>query len=244
MFANKVILITGGSSGIGAAAVECFAKEGASVVFVGRNEAKLKAVAERCGPKTYPIKADISKDEEAKSIVKKTIEKFGKLDVLVNNAGIFKYKSLRDSNAVDVYDEILKTNTRAVILITTLAIPYIIQTKGNIINISSVVSTTIVEPGMTLYGMSKAALDHYTKGLALDLAKVGVRVNSVNPGPVITDLARDVTDFPDIPIDKLTALGRASDPEEIGDIIVYLASDKARGVTGSMYHVDNGALLH
>ena len=250
MFANKVVLVTGGSAGIGAATVEIFAKEGASVAFVGRNEVKLKEVASRCeklGAKTLIIKADISKDEEAKTVVQKTVDKFGKLDVLVNNAGILRNASILDPNLLENYDEVLNTNLRPVVLITSLAIPHLIATKGNIINVSSVLSTWIKNPGSISYSMSKAAMDHFTRGAATELAPHGVRVNSVNPGPVITDMLTNATMPSDLSQDniaeKLTALGKFSDADEIGDIIVYLASDKARSVTGSCYLIDNGMYL-
>ncbi|XP_026740389.1 uncharacterized protein LOC113502858 [Trichoplusia ni] len=248
MFANKVVLVTGGSSGIGAAAVEGFAKEGAFVAFVGRNETKLKAVAERCGANTFPIKADIAKDEEAKTIVAKTIEKFGKLDVLVNNAGISRIVGLSDPNILDAFDLIMNTNLRAVVLLTNLAIPYLKETKGNIVNVSSVASTTIpsLMDGFVSYCVSKAGLDQFTRGAAKEFASFGVRVNSVNPGPVITDMAVNsgIDNVPDDDMMKnITALGRASDADEVSDLIQYLASDKARSVTGSCFVIDNGMLL-
>ncbi|XP_035448653.2 3-oxoacyl-[acyl-carrier-protein] reductase FabG-like [Spodoptera frugiperda] len=250
MFANKVVLVTGGSSGIGAATVEAFAKEGASVAFVGRNEAKLKEVASRCqqhGANVLVIRADVSKDEEANTIVQQTVDKFGKLDVLVNNAGILRHATVLDPNLIDNFDEIMKTNLRPVVLITSLAIPHLIASKGNIVNVSSVLSTWIKLPGMISYSMSKAAMDHFTRGAATELASHGVRVNSVNPGPVTTDI-RETSNMPtelseDNIIEKTTALGKAADSEEVADIILYLASEKARSVTGSCYVMDNGMYL-
>ncbi|XP_022831959.1 uncharacterized protein LOC111360298 [Spodoptera litura] len=250
MFANKVVLVTGGSSGIGAATVEAFAKEGASVAFVGRNEAKLKKVANRCqqhGANVLVIRADVSKDEEANTIVQQTVDKFGKLDILVNNAGILRHASVLDPNLIDNFDEIMKTNLRPVVLITSRAIPHLVASKGNIINVSSVLSTWIKLPGMISYSMSKAAMDHFTRGTATELASYGVRVNSVNPGPVPTDI-RESSNMPteqsaENIIDKSTALGKAAECEEVADLILYLASDKARSVTGSCYLMDNGMYL-
>ncbi|XP_035448881.2 uncharacterized oxidoreductase MexAM1_META1p0182-like [Spodoptera frugiperda] len=248
MFANKVVLVTGGSSGIGAATVEAFAKEGASVAFVGRNEAKLKEVASRCeqhGANVLVIRADVSKDEEAKTIVQQTVDKFGKLDVLVNNAGILRFASVLQSHILQTFDDIINTNLRSAILITNLAIPHLIATKGNIVNVSSVMSSSVKLPGMMPYSISKAGMDHFTRFSALELAPSGVRVNSVNPGPVITD----ITASSGIPAERIketgenTPMGRSSDPDEVGDIILYLASDKARSVTGSCYVIDNGYLL-
>ncbi|KAH9641643.1 hypothetical protein HF086_009989 [Spodoptera exigua] len=250
MFANKVVLVTGGSSGIGAAAVEAFAKEGASVAFVGRNEAKLKEVASRCqqhGAKFLVIKADVSKDEEAKTIVQQTIDKFGKLDVLVNNAGILRHGTVLEPNLIDNFDEIMKTNLRPVVLVTNLAVPHLIASKGSVVNVSSILSTWIKLPGMISYAMSKAAMDHFTRGAATELASYGVRVNSVNPGPVTTDIRQNANMPTELSeenvVEKATALGKAAESEEVADIILYLASDKARSVTGSCYIMDNGMFL-
>ncbi|XP_022832080.1 uncharacterized protein LOC111360392 [Spodoptera litura] len=248
MFANKVVLVTGGSSGIGAATVEAFAKEGASVAFVGRNQAKLKDVESRCqqyGANVLAIRADVSKDEEAKTVVQQTVDKFGKLDVLVNNAGILRFASVLEPTLIQTYDETMNTNLRPVVLITSLAIPHLVATKGSIVNVSSILSTIVRIPGIMPYSMSKAAMDHFTKFAALELAPSGVRVNSVNPGPVLTDIASGSGFSPDLLEDTgaHTPLGKAAQSEEIANMIVYLASDKAKSVTGSCYIMDNGLAL-
>ncbi|KAJ8711496.1 hypothetical protein PYW07_008738 [Mythimna separata] len=250
MFANKVVIVTGSSGGIGAATVELFAKEGASVAIVGRNEEKLKEVAKRCeqhGASTLIIKADVSKEEEAKTIVQKTIDKFGKLDVLVNNAGILRFGNILQPNFLQNYDEVMNTNMRPVILITNLAIPHLIETKGNIVNMSSVLSASAKIPGTMSYSISKAAMDQFTRFVAVELAPSGVRVNSVNPGPVITDIAATAGLSPEelqsINPAAMTLFGRSSVVDEIREVVLYLASDKAKSVTGSCYVIDNGFLL-
>lgn len=241
MFSNKVVLITGASAGIGAATAECFAKEGASLAIVGRNETKLNNVAQCCeklGAEVYIIKADIAEDDEAKAIIQQTIRKYGKLDVVINNAGIYKPTDI-ESNMVEIYDETMKTNLRAVVLITSLAIPYLKLTKGNVINVSSVDSMNVKYPGLTAYGISKAGIDYFTKSLAKELGPSGVRVNSVNPGPVYTKMLEgSESEFID-----LTVLGRMSEAAEIGDLMLFIASDKAKSITGSCYVIDNGYLL-
>lgn len=247
-FKNKVVLVTGGSAGIGAATAEQFAKEGASVAIVGRNEAGLKAVAQRCekhGAPNLIIKADVSKDAEAKTIITKTVEKFGKLDVLVNNAGILKNASLASPDVMQTYDDVLRINLRAVVHLTSLAAPYLAKTKGNIINISSILAETYVQiPHLMMYCTSKAALNHFTHGAALELAASGVRVNIVSPGPVRTNMLQGLVNDKDWDDNaSATALQRVSEPEEVADVIMFLASDKAKGVTGSNYVVDNGVLL-
>uniref|UniRef100_A0A2H1VBR9 SFRICE_025965 n=1 Tax=Spodoptera frugiperda TaxID=7108 RepID=A0A2H1VBR9_SPOFR len=247
-FKNKVVLITGGSAGIGAATAEQFAKEGASVAIVGRNEAGLKAVAERCdqhGSKTLIIKADVADDAQAKTIVEKTIEAFGRLDVLVNNAAVYKSTSLLSPDIMKVYDEVTSVDLRAVVHMTSLAAPHLIKTKGNIVNISSVLGKTYVQsPQLMMYCLSKAALEHFSRGAALELAASGVRVNIVSPGPVRTALVKILkTENIIEDVSLTTALHRVSEPEEVADVILFLASDKAKGVTGSDYGIDNGVTI-
>uniref|UniRef100_A0A2A4J134 Ketoreductase domain-containing protein n=1 Tax=Heliothis virescens TaxID=7102 RepID=A0A2A4J134_HELVI len=245
MFANKVVLVTGGSSGIGAAAVVEFAKQGASVALVGRNDTRLQEVAKKCeqyGANTLVIKADVSKDEQAKTVIQQTVDKFGKLDVLVNNAGILRYAPVTDPKLLANFDEVMNTNLRPVIHLSSLAIPHLIASKGNIVNVSSVLATFNKVPGTISYCMSKAAMDHFTRVAATELAPHGVRVNSINPGPVITDIATSAGMPKDLNqdniVEKLTALGRYSEADEIGELILFLA--RSPSVTGSCYLIDNG----
>ncbi|KAM3956787.1 3-oxoacyl-[acyl-carrier-protein] reductase FabG-like [Aphomia sociella] len=249
-FANKVVIVTGASSGIGAATAVLFAKEGASVVLVGRNESKLSNVAEQCagsGNTPLIVKAEMSNDDDVRNIINETIDKFGKLDVLVNNAGMTVFGGILNGNFLKAYDETMAVNTRAVVHLTVLAAPHLIETKGNIINVSSIAGKKVFT-GMDnkAYEVSKAALDHFTRGAALELASTGVRVNIVSPGPVITDFL-DNCGMGILSWDAVGSslpLNRCSEPEEIANIILYLASENAKGITGSDYVCDNGGLLH
>lgn len=245
-FENKVVLITGGSSGIGAATAVLFAKEGASVAIVGRNEAKLKNVTELCeqhGVTPLVIKADVSQDEAASDIINQTIDKYGKLDVLINNAGMVFTGGLLEGKVMETYDQIMNTNLRAAVKLTSLAVPYLVKTGGNIINVSSTLAT-IASPWMMAYCISKAGLDHFSKTAALELAASGVRVNIVSPGPVETDIL-ETAGIPNKWEDmgKLCPLGKVAYPAEVADIILFLASSKAKSVTGGNFTVDNGSLL-
>lgn len=182
-FGGKVILITGASSGIGAACAEYFAKEGALLALVGRSAEKFEKVVEKIkanGIEEEPlvILADISVDAER--IITETIEKYEKLDILINNAGIANYGDIETAK-VEEFDSIMATNVRGVFELTQKAVPHLIESNGNIVNISSALSITPI-PSMILYSMSKAALDQFTRCLAIGLASKGVRVNSVNPG--------------------------------------------------------------
>ncbi|XP_063627605.1 3-oxoacyl-[acyl-carrier-protein] reductase FabG-like [Cydia splendana] len=252
-FSGKVVLVTGASSGIGAATAILFSKEGASVAIVGRNETKLSNVAQKCahlGAQPLVIRADVANEKEASTIIKKTVDHFGKLDVLVNNAGIARKASVAESNTLQIYDEVMNTNMRSIVQLTSLAAPYLVATKGNIVNVSSIASTKVLGEGFMAYCVSKAGLDHFTRCAALDLAASGVRVNSVNPGPVRTDITENAGMAPPGAGDMawehaktMTLLNRVGEPEEIADVIAFLASDKARSITGSTYVSDNGQLL-
>ncbi|XP_053616924.1 uncharacterized oxidoreductase SERP2049-like [Plodia interpunctella] len=249
-FSDKVVIVTGASSGIGAATAVLFSHSGARVVLVGRNQDKLKNVVEKCnkgGTASLAVVADISKDSDVEKIFKQTIDTFGKLDILVNNAGIVVHGSILNGNLLQAYDQTMQTNMRAVIKLTTLAAPYLIESKGCIVNVSSIEGKKSSMINHMAYMVSKAALDHFTRGAALELAPKGVRVNSVSPGPVRTDIlensdigAGNIT-WDDIA--KVMILERVSEPEETAELILYLASEKAKGITGSDFVCDNGALL-
>nr|XP_026498320.1 uncharacterized protein LOC113402324 isoform X1 [Vanessa tameamea] len=243
-FKNKVVIVTGASSGIGAAAAIAFSADGARVVLVGRDNTKLKAVAAKC---TNPlvILADLSKDEDVKRIVDETIKKFGQLDVLVNNAGMAVLASLLEGDMMKSYDTVMNVNVRAVVYLTNLAAPYLIKTKGNVVNISSVSGYLTPFTSSTInYNISKAALNHFTACAATELGLHGVRVNGICPGPVRTDFFSNnkySTSWDDL--SNITQLGRVSEANEIADLIMYLASDKAKSITGSNHTIDCGTTL-
>lgn len=138
-FGGKVVVITGASSGIGAEAAHDFAKLGASLVLVGRNSENLKKVASECGTdeKVLTIEADVTNQDDAKRIVDGAIEKFGSLDVLVNNAGILEMGSI-ENTSLEQYDRVMNTNMRSIYYLTMLAVPHLIKTEGSIVNVSSV----------------------------------------------------------------------------------------------------------
>ncbi|XP_030025308.2 2-(R)-hydroxypropyl-CoM dehydrogenase-like [Manduca sexta] len=251
-FNDKVIFVTGGSSGIGAAIAVKFAAHGAKVAIVGRNETKLKNVSvecERSGSKPLIIIADVARDGDADKAISATITHFGKIDVLVNNAGITGYSSIVTNDTMVLFDRIMSVNLRAAVFITHLTVPYLIETKGNIINVSSIASTCALSKGHYAYCTSKAALDHFSRCIALELAPQGVRVNTVNPGPVKTDIIEN-TGTPEAFLGdvwekykNIMPLKRIGEPEEIADLVMFLASDKARGITGGSFISDNGTLL-
>lgn len=248
-FKDKVVIVTGASSGIGAATAVSFAGQGANVVLVARNQAKLDNVTSLCfeaGKKPLVINADVVKEEDAKRVIEETLKAYGKIDVLVNNAGKNTTVTFGSQDTMAALDDVMTLNYRAVVHLTYLALPYLLQSQGNIINVSSIASTKTFPNGWA-YCPSKAAVDSFTKSLALELGPKGVRVNAVNPGPVKTDII-DNMGIPGSVSDKvwesmkaMTALHRVSETQEVADVILFLASDKARGVTASRWITDNGA---
>lgn len=249
-FEDKVILITGASSGIGAACAIYLAKEGALLALVGRNEEKFAKVAEKIkesGVEKEPliILADVSIDAER--IVSETIEKYERIDVLINNAGFGKQGGL-DSASVEDFDAVMGTNVRGLMQISQLALPHLIASKGNILNVSSVCGIRQFK-GFLVYCMSKSALDQFTKCTAMELAEQGVRVNSVNPGVIDTDFHYNSFNNPTEEehvtflenYAKLHPMGRVGESEDIVQAIVYLINDRTAGfVTGVCLPVDGG----
>ncbi|CAH2094224.1 unnamed protein product [Euphydryas editha] len=241
-FTDKVVIITGASSGIGASAAKMFSKEGARVVIVGRNQEMLSATAAHC-PSSLVVRADITVDSEAQRVIDETVKKFGKIDVLVNNAGGLPVcRDLTQDGLIQAFDSIMNLNLRSVVHLTTLAAPHLVKTKGNIVNISSVAGVVPpFGPGATNYCVAKAGLNHFTVCAAVELASHGVRVNTISPGPVSTNFQKNAN-YP-TEYEKMaegTLLKRVSKPEEIADLILYLASDRAIGVTGVNWFSDNG----
>lgn len=177
-------------------------------------------------------------------ILNSTIEKFGKLDCLVNNAGVLETGTIETTNLAQ-YDRVFNTNVRAIYQLTNLAVPHLINSKGTIVNVSSVNGIRSF-PGVLAYNMSKAALDQFTRCVALELAAKGVRVNSVNPGVTITNIHKrggmDEEAYKKfLEHSKSThAMGRAGQPEEVAQAIAFLASEQSSFSTGVCFPVDGG----
>lgn len=248
-FSNKVVLVTGASAGIGAVTAVTFSKHGATLVLVGRNNENLAKTANQCEvtppqPKPLQVVADLVNEADTKRVIDETIKTFGKLDVLVNNAGIFASGTI-ETASLEQYDNVMNTNVRSVYHLTALATPHLINTKGCIVNVSSVNGIRAF-PGVLAYCMSKAALDQFTRCISLELALKQVRVNSVNPGVIETDIHRrsgmdDLAYQQYLEKCKTThALGRHGQPDEVARVIIFLASDEASFITGATLSVDGG----
>lgn len=249
-FVGKSILITGGSSGIGADAAIHLAKCGASIAIIGRDATKLNTVANtiRQAGSGDPLEivADVTRDAER--IVNETIQKFGKLDVLVNNAGI-GFINAEPLGTLDEFDRVMNTNVRSIIQLTKLAVPHLEVTKGNVVNVSSI-SGSSAAAGCMAYSLSKAALNHFTRCAAVELAPKGIRVNAVLPGLVVTPI-HATAGLSTERIEQLYEKSRREYPvgrigvvEDTSSAIAFLASDAAASfLTGHLLYVDGGKSL-
>uniref|UniRef100_U5EYA8 Putative reductase n=1 Tax=Corethrella appendiculata TaxID=1370023 RepID=U5EYA8_9DIPT len=248
-FAGKVVLITGASSGIGAATAVQFAKLGASLSLTGRKLENLTKVADDCekfgaNQKPLLVVADVTKEEDVVRIMDETLKKYQKLDVLVNNAGIIETGTI-ENTSLEQYDRVMNTNIRSIYHLSMLATPHLIQSVGNIVNVSSVNGIRSF-PGVLAYNISKMAVDQFTKCVALELAAKGVRVNCVNPGVTVTNLHKrggmnEEAYQKFLEHSKTThAMGRPGTAAEVANAITFLASELASFSTGVSLPVDGG----
>ena len=241
---SAVAIVTGASSGIGRATAKLFSEQGAKVALVGRKRTALDQVLNAPTGEAAAIAADVTLEGDCERIVRDTIGKFGKLDILVNAAGIIANGTI-ENTALQQWDEMFKINVRSAFYLMHLAMPHLIETKGNVVNVSSVNGQRAF-PNVLAYCSSKAALDHLTRCAALEVASKGVRVNAVCPGVTVTQLHRrggmDETAYQKfLEHSKEThPLGRVGNAEEIAQLILFLASPRASWITGVTYLIDGG----
>src|SRR5262245_21782391 len=240
-FEGKVVIVTGATSGIGMATVRRFVEEGARIAAVGRKKDVLKKL-ETTSTKTYAV--DLLNERDVPALVQGILSDFGGIDVLVNAAGIIANGTMENTSLAE-YDLMMNINVRTVFQLTQLALPSIIERKGNIVNVSSVTGLRAF-PNVLAYCVSKAAVDQLTRCAALELASKGVRVNAVNPGVVRTNLHLNSGLSEDayaafVERSKTThPLGRIGGADEIADLILFLASSRAGWITGVTYSIDGG----
>lgn len=248
--ADKVVLVTGATSGIGHSVAVKFAAQSAHVVALGRNQAALRDVetaVKDAGGEPLVLAVDVTNSDQAQHAIDETIRIFGRLDVLVNAAGHISTGSIEDTSLA-AWDAMMNVNLRAVFQLMQMATPHLIKTKGNIVNVSSVTGLRSF-PGVLAYCVSKAAVDQLTRCAALELAPKGVRVNAVNPGVVVTEIHKRGGMSEDayerfLEHSKTThPIGRVGDPKEIAELVFYLASEKASWITGATYQIDGGRAL-
>jgi len=240
-FNDKVVLVTGGGSGIGQATARAFLDNGASVAVVGRRREKLdETLSGYDGARTLAVQADIADAEQAAGVVSTVVEHFGRLDVFVNNAATFSAQQFTDLSADD-WDAFRRTNIDAFVHLAQKALPELERTGGNVVAVGSV-SGLRGDWGQAAYNATKALVMNFVQSLALDYGPKGVRLNAVAPAFTLTEATAGVgTDEASLrPFVNRIALGRPAQPDDIAPAVLFLASEDARYVTGAWLAVDGG----
>ncbi len=248
--AQRIALVTGASSGIGRATAVALARDGFHVALAAGDPSRLEEVAREIGAaggRAFAIPTDVTDAGARAEAVRFTVERASGLDALVNAAGIISTGTYQ-TTSLEAFDRMMDLNVRSVLALIQLAAPHLAARRGAIVNVSSVTGTRAF-PGVLAYCVSKAAVDQLTRCLALELAPKGVRVNAVNPGVVLTELHRrggmDEASYAAFLERSRTThpLGRVARPEEIAEVIAFLASERSSFVTGGTFPVDGGRQL-
>ena len=240
---DKIMIVTGGGSGIGQTIAVRAAEQGAKVVIVGRSEGPLQETSNMHQNISYVV-GDVSKTEDVTKLIQYVTNTFGQLDVVVNNAGVAPVVPL-EAQTLEEFDRVFNINVRAVVDIAKQALPLLKASKGNIVNISSAVANNPLA-NMSVYSASKAAMDTLTIVWAKELAKDGIRVNSVAVGPIETPiyektaLSEEEKQAHEENVKRIVPLGRFGSTDEVANVVNFLASEDAGYVTGSNYAVDGG----
>lgn len=247
---GKVAIITGAGSGIGEATALIFAKEGAKVSLAGRRVAKIQSVADRIqseGGEARAFETDVRSADQVQDLISKTVEHFGKLDILFNNAGVRASRSTVVELSEDEFDRTMETDVKGVWLCCKYAIPAMIRNGGGAIVNCSSISAQIGQRLQGVYNATKGGIDVLTKCMALDFAKYKIRINNVNPAWVKTEMnaaelaemkSRGGKEWEEVL--RLHPIGRLGEPDDVAWAVVYLASDEASWVTGTSLVVDGG----
>jgi len=246
---GKVALITGGGTGIGAACARTFAQEGASVVLTGRRKNVLETVVNEIEQKkgrALAVAGSVTDEAHTRAAVAQAVRAFGKLDILINNAGTIAYGKVLHETDEATWNDTLATDLTGAYRMIKAAVPEMIKAGGgSIVNVSSVASLVGI-PLIAAYGAAKGGVDALTRCVAMDYAQQKIRCNSVCPGLVDTPMAANLINDPQRLKEVMTAypLGRPGTSEEIAKLILYLASDESSWVTGSIFPIDGGMTAH
>jgi NAD(P)-dependent dehydrogenase (short-subunit alcohol dehydrogenase family) len=240
---GKVVIITGAAQGIGAACAQRFAREGAQVVLADVNDAAGQALASEL--KATYVHCDVASKSQIDTLIEKTLALHGRIDVLVNNAGIFKAAPFLEVSEED-FDAVIRVNLKGSFLMAQAAARAMVagNTQGSIINMSSV-NGVLAIPSIASYNISKGGINQLTRVAALALADHGIRVNAVAPGTIATELAQKAVLTDEAAKAKImsrTPMRRLGEPSEIADVVAWLASDAASYITGEIVTVDGGRM--
>ncbi|MDF0645556.1 MAG: SDR family oxidoreductase [Nitrospira sp.] len=242
---GKVGIITGGNAGIGEAVAKRVADEGGLVVITGRRQAELERVVrdiEAKGGRALAVAGSVTDEGHARDTIDKTLKTFGRIDALVNNAGIGDFGKRIHEMDDATWGHVIDVNVTGVFRMTRAVVPQMLkQGRGSIVNISSIASVVGI-PVLPAYAASKGAMDALTRALAIDYAQDGIRCNVVNPGLIDTPMAAPLMANPEqlAPILAQYLLKRPGRPEEVASMVLYLLSDEAAWVTGGTYMIDGG----
>jgi meso-butanediol dehydrogenase/(S,S)-butanediol dehydrogenase/diacetyl reductase len=240
-FSDKTVIVTGAGSGIGEGAARRFSNEGANVMIVGRTKDKLdKVAASLPADRTLAHVADVSNETDVERLIQAAVAKFGGIDVVVNAAGVFAGSTITESTTED-WRKVMSNDVDSIFFMCRAAMPHLIKSKGNIINVSSV-SGMGGDWNSSLYNAAKGAVTNFTRSIAMDYGRQGVRVNAVCPSMTVTDMTKDMVEKPELmeSFKERTPLWGPATPEDIAGPIAFLASDDARYVTGVNLPVDGG----
>ena len=245
---GKTALITGGSLGLGKATAILFAKEGAEVVITGRTEKTLKETvdeASELGLEIDYITSDVSKEEDCKEAVDYTVGKYGKIDILFNNAGVL-FASVTHETDIDMWQNIFDINVKGTFMMSKFAIPHMLENNyGCIVNNSSILGLKAV-PGVAAYNSTKGAVTQFTRSMALEYAQQGIRVNAICPGTIVTPMVTNMFDASEDAkateefFKSFHPIGRLGEPDEIAHAVLFLCDDNVKFMTGNMLSVDGG----
>jgi NAD(P)-dependent dehydrogenase (short-subunit alcohol dehydrogenase family) len=246
---NKIALITGGGTGIGKATAFLFAKEGARVVITGRREQILQEAVTQAKTENLEIEylvSDVSKEKDCKAAVDYTVSKFGRIDIVFNNAGV-SYMGITHETSTELWDKTFDINVKGIYLMSKYAIPYMIEEKsGCIVNNSSILGLKASPAGFAAYSSSKGAVNQLTRSMALEYADKGIRVNGICPGTIYTPMMDDLfAQWSDREVGEkryisVHPIGRLAQPEEIAHAVLFLCDDNIKFMTGTMLSVDGG----
>lgn len=242
---GKSVIITGGGSGIGRACTQLFCDEGAQVAITGRRPGRLESTAKEVGGQVLTVAGDLTKNDDLDRLVAETLNAFGKIDIVVNNSGLFAGSPIHETKDEN-WDSIMDINMRAVFQLTKRVLPHMIKRKsGNFVHISSILGLIAV-PGVAAYNVSKGALIQFNRSIAMEYGPAGVRSNAVCPGLVKTEMTEDLMNDEELMKEwsKDYPIGRFGIPKDIANACLYLASDEASFVTGVALPVDGGFTAH
>jgi NAD(P)-dependent dehydrogenase (short-subunit alcohol dehydrogenase family) len=242
---GKVALITGAGTGIGKGTAMLFAAEGAKVVIAARREGPLQETCALAPDSISYVQMDLNSHDDRANALKTVIDRHGRLDVLVSNAGAQLWKSFEDTTDEEIED-IYQTNLASTVRFIKQAVPYLEQSKGNIVIVSSTAGRYVLCPSqwLSVYGASKAGLNHFTRAAAPELGPKGIRINAVAPGLTRGEYADGSRSFDDEEtaawVRSVTPLGRMGEPEDVAKVIAFMASDQASWVTGQVLDASGG----